>query len=184
MNSIFSLIGFSATISPLMAQPRPATIAVEMRDGVKLATDVYLPVGPGKFPVLVSRSPYAKSGERTSAEFFARNGYIFVAQDVRGRGASEGRLYPLRDEGGDGFDTIQWAAAQPWSNGKVGTLGASYLGMDQYGAALLKPPALAAMYVAVAGFSYYKDAAYRGGVRSTGLAAFFRVNQPQGGERS
>jgi putative CocE/NonD family hydrolase len=137
-----------------------------MRDGVKLATDIYIPPGPGKFPVLVSRSPYGKGGERRNAEFFARNGYVFVAQDVRGRGGSEGRLYPLRDEGRDGYDTIQWAAAQPWSNGKVGTLGASYLGMDQYGAAILKPPALAAMYVAVAGFSYFKDAAYRGGVRS------------------
>ena len=93
---------------------------------------------------------------------------MFVAQDVRGRYPSEGSLYPLRDEGPDGYDTIQWAAAQSWSNGKVGTLGASYLGMDQYGAALLKPPALVAMYVAVAGFSYYKDAAYRGGVRGTG----------------
>jgi uncharacterized protein len=90
MNSVFFSIGVAAAISPLMAQPHPATIAVEMRDGVKLATDVYLPVGAGKFPVLVSRSPYAKSGERTSAEFFALNGYVFVAQDVRGRAASEG----------------------------------------------------------------------------------------------
>jgi putative CocE/NonD family hydrolase len=135
---------------------------------VKLATDIYVPAGTGKFPVLVTRSPYGKGGERRTAEFFARNGYVFVAQDVRGRGASEGRLYPLRDEGRDGYDTIQWAASQPWSNGKVGTLGASYLGMDQYGAAILNPPALRAMYVAVAGFSYFKDAAYRGGVRSTG----------------
>ena len=152
----------------LALQAQPVTSAVAMRDGVKLATDVYLPASAGKFPVLVSRSPYGKSGERRTAEFFAQNGYVFVAQDVRGRGASEGRLYPLRDEGRDGYDTIQWAAAQPWSNGKVGTLGASYLGMDQYSAAILKPPALVAMYAAVAGFSYYKDAAYRGGVRGTG----------------
>ena len=150
------------------AHAQTITTAVTLRDGVKLASDVYLPSGNGKFPVLVTRSPYGKSGERGTAEYFARNGYVFVAQDVRGRGASEGRLYPLRDEGPDGYDTIQWAAAQPWSNGKVGTLGASYLGMDQYGAAILKPPALVAMYAAVAGFSYYKDAAYRGGVRGTG----------------
>jgi putative CocE/NonD family hydrolase len=150
-----------------------STIQVAMRDGVKLSTDVYRPAVDEKevqrkFPVLVTRTPYGKSGERQLGNFFAEHGYVFVAQDVRGRYPSEGHLYPLRDEGPDGYDTIQWAASQPWSNGKVGTLGASYLGMDQYGAALLKPPALVAMYVAVAGFSYYKDAAYRGGVRGTG----------------
>ncbi len=168
MKSNVFLVGFAAALLPLAADAQPVTATAAMRDGVKLAADVYLPAGAGKFPVLVSRSPYGKGGERKTAEFFAQNGYVFAAQDVRGRGASEGRLYPLRDEGRDGYDTIQWAAAQPWSNGRVGTLGASYLGMDQYGAAILKPPALAAMYVAVAGFSYYKDAAYRGGVRSTG----------------
>lgn len=150
-----------------------STIQVAMRDGVKLSTNVYRPAVDekevaGKFPVLVTRTPYGKSGERQLGKFFAEHGYVFVAQDVRGRYPSEGRLYPLRDEGPDGYDTIQWAAAQAWSNGKVGTLGASYLGMDQYGAALLKPPALVAMYVAVAGFSYYQDAAYHGGVRGTG----------------
>jgi uncharacterized protein len=150
-----------------------STVQVAMRDGVKLSTDVYRPAldetgVTGKFPVLVTRTPYGKSGERQLAIFFAAHGYVFVAQDVRGRHPSEGHLYPLRDEGPDGYDTIQWAAGQSWSNGKVGTLGASYLGMDQYGAALLKPPALVAMYVAVSGFSYYKDAAYRGGVRGTG----------------
>jgi uncharacterized protein len=157
-----------AVLVAATAVAQPVKTWVPMRDGVKLAADVYIPPGTGPFPVLVTRSPYGKGGERRTAEFFAKNGYVFVAQDVRGRGASEGHLYPLRDEGPDGYDTIEWAAAQPWSNGKVGTLGASYLGMDQYGAAILKPPALRAMYVAVAGFSYYKDAGYRGNVRSSG----------------
>ena len=159
--SVFGLSAIAAVAQPIKAW-------VPMRDGVKLSADVYVPAGKGPFPVLVSRSPYGKGGERRNAEFFAKNGYVFIAQDVRGRGASEGRLYPLRDEGPDGYDTIQWAAAQAWSNGKVGSLGASYLGMDQYGAAILKPPALMAMYVSVAGFSYYKDAGYRGNVRSSG----------------
>ena len=157
--ALVSAGGGAATVSTLM---------VPMRDGVRLSTTIYAPEQGGRYPVLVARTPYGKSGERRTAEFFAAKGYIFVAQDVRGRGDSEGHLYPLRDEGPDGYDTIQWAAGQPWSNGKVATTGASYLGMDQYAAALLRPPALVAMYVGVAGFSYYKDAAYRGGVRSTG----------------
>jgi uncharacterized protein len=166
---VISKAGRAETFNSAIA----STIQVAMRDGVRLSTDVYRPAVnekkvQRKFPVLVTRTPYGKSGERQLGKFFAEHGYVFVAQDVRGRYPSEGHLYPLRDEGPDGYDTIQWAASQPWSNGKVGTLGASYLGMDQYGAALLKPPALVAMYVAVAGFSYYKDAAYRGGVRGTG----------------
>lgn len=168
MSRVFPLLFTFAALALAADDARVSTLMVAMRDGVKLSTTVYAPSDPGKYPVLVARTPYGKGGERRTAEFFAANGYVFVAQDVRGRGDSEGHLYPLRDEGPDGYDTIQWAAAQPWSNGKVGTIGASYLGMDQYGAALLKPPALAAMYVAVAGFSYYRDAAYRGGARSTG----------------
>src|SRR4051794_36946465 len=104
-----------------------STAMVPMRDGVRLSTTIYAPAQEGRYPVLVARTPYGKSGERHTAEFFAANGYVFVAQDVRGRGDSQGSLYPLRDEGPDGYDTIQWAAVQPWSNGKVATTGASYL---------------------------------------------------------
>lgn len=144
------------------------TEMVRMRDGVKLATDVYRPEAAGRYPVLVARSPYNKSGERRRAEFFARNGYVYIAQDVRGRYGSEGELEALVNEGRDGYDTIEWAAAQPWSNGRVGTTGASYLGMVQYAAAVERPPHLAAMYVAVAGSRFYQDSAYKGGVRSLG----------------
>jgi putative CocE/NonD family hydrolase len=150
-----------------------STVMVAMRDGVKLATDVYRPARhgaavEGKFPVLVTRSPYNKNGERTRGEQFARHGYVFVAQDVRGRYASEGRLSPLLQEGEDGYDTIAWAVAQPWSNGKAGTTGASYLAMDQFSAAALRPPGLTAMYAAVGTMDYYHSAAWKGGVQSTG----------------
>jgi putative CocE/NonD family hydrolase len=141
---------------------------VPMRDGTKLAADVYQPSIDGKHPVLVARSPYNKNGERRRGEFFARNGYVFVAQDVRGRYASEGELYALVNEGRDGYDTIEWAAKQPWSNGKIGTTGASYLGMDQYAAAIERPPHLQAMYIAVAGSDFFNDSGYHGGVRSLG----------------
>jgi putative CocE/NonD family hydrolase len=149
------------------------TLMVAMRDGVKLATDVYRPARngvavAGKFPALVTRSPYNKSGERRRGEFFARHGYVFVAQDTRGRYQSQGEPYPLVNEGRDGYDTIEWAAAQPWSNGKVGTTGASYLAMDQYAAAIERPPHLEAMYAAVGGANYYYDSAYHGGIRGLG----------------
>ena len=145
-----------------------SSLTIPMRDGVKLATDVYLPEAPGRYPVLVTRSPYNKRGERRRGMFFAQHGYVFVAQDCRGTYASEGVLYPLVNEDRDGYDTIEWAAAQAWSNGKVGTTGASYLAMDQYAAAILRPPHLVAMYAAVGSQNYYQDSAYRGGIPSLG----------------
>jgi uncharacterized protein len=144
------------------------TLMVSMRDGVKLATDIYRPVGEGRHPVLVTRSPYNKNGERKRGQFFARHGYVFVAQDCRGRWASEGMLYPMVNEGRDGYDTIEWAAAQPWSDGQVGSTGASYLAMDQYAAAIERPPHLVAMYAAVGSQNYYYDSAYPGGLTGLG----------------
>lgn len=146
---------------------------VRMRDGTALATDVYLPARDGKpaegvFPVLVARSPYNKAGERAKAEFFARHGYVFVAQDCRGFFASEGPFEPMVHEGRDGFDTIEWAARQPWSNGKVGTLGASYLALAQYAALIERPPHLTAVYAAVGPTNYWAQGAWRGGVPSGG----------------
>jgi hypothetical protein len=148
--------------------PRKTTLMIPMRDGVGLATDVYRPAQDGKFPVLVTRSPYNKNGESTRGKFFASHGYVFVAQDTRGRYASKGEPYPLVHEAQDGYDTIEWAAGQPWSNGKVGTTGASYLAMDQYAAAIERPPHLLAMYAAVGGANYFKDAGYRGGIPGLG----------------
>ena len=133
-----------------------STVMVPMRDGVKLATDIYLPARGGaavgdRFPVLVYRSPYNKRGQRTESAFFAQRGYAVVAQDCRGRYASQGEFTPYASEGRDGYDTIEWAAAQAWSNGKVGTAGASYLGLVQYLAAIEKPPHLLAMFALAAG---------------------------------
>ena len=154
--------------APVYDAPQKQTLMVPMRDGVELATDIYVPSLPGKYPVLVTRSPYNKNGERTRGEFFARHGYVFVAQDTRGRYASHGEPYPLITEGRDGYDTIEWAARQPWSNGKVATTGASYLAMDQYAAAIERPPHLLAMYAAVGGANYYQDSGYRGGIPGLG----------------
>ncbi len=147
-------------------------VMVPMRDGVKLATDIYRPAKqsvplPGRFPVLVDRSPYNKSGIRKEGIFFAQHGYIVVAQDCRGRFASQGQFYPLLNEGKDGYDAIEWSAAQPWSNGKVGTVGASYGAWTQYTAAMLAPPHLVAMFPVVGGSQFFP---YPGGVPSMNMS--------------
>jgi putative CocE/NonD family hydrolase len=108
-------------------------VPVPMRDGVKLAADIYRPDADGKFPALVLRTPYNKSSsfEISDSKWWAERGYVLVNQDVRGRFASGGRYYAYQSEADDGFDTDEWVAKQPWSNGKIGTLGGSYLGYTQ-----------------------------------------------------
>jgi putative CocE/NonD family hydrolase len=171
-----SFLLFALTVSAAPPQFDSYTVRtdiVRMRDGVRLATDVYAPARDGKtvsgrFPVLVSRTPYNKAGIRGQGIYFAKRGYIVLAQDVRGRFASEGGFYAFVNEGKDGYDTIEWAAAQPWSNGRVGTFGASYLAWDQYFAAMYRPPHLAAMFALVGGANFYEEYAYPGGVPNLG----------------
>ncbi len=135
---------------------------VAMRDGVRLATDIYRPARggapvPGRFPVIIERTPYDKGAPRfvVPARFFAEHGYVVLIQDVRGRGGSEGEWYAFAREAPDGYDTIEWAAAQPWSAGKVGTMGTSYMAATQSAAATLNPPHLAAMFVTEGPSNYY-----------------------------
>ncbi|MBK9942101.1 MAG: CocE/NonD family hydrolase [Kouleothrix sp.] len=124
---------------------------VPMRDGTLLSADIYRPRTSGRFPVLLLRTPYLKNGDGALAtgRYFAERGYVLVWQDVRGRGDSDGVFVPYRNEGRDGYDTIEWCAAQPWSDGNVGTLGGSYLGRVQWLAALEHPAHLRAMVVTV-----------------------------------
>ncbi len=127
-------------------------VPVAMRDGVVLRADVLRPAAPGPFAVLVYRTPYGKKGAQDDYTTFARaveRGYAVVVQDVRGRFASAGEFDPYRNEGRDGFDTIEWAASQPWSNGNVGTFGLSYPGAVQWLAAIESPPHLKAMVPAM-----------------------------------
>lgn len=139
--------------------------AVPMRDGVKLYADVYLPSAPGKYPALLVRTPYGvqRDGMFDDAGPFAQNGFAVVMQDVRGRYESEGKWDPFRNEGHDGYDTIEWAAKQPWSNGKVATQGGSYLGHVQWAAISQQPPSLVAAVPRVASTSIYHNWAYFGG---------------------
>jgi putative CocE/NonD family hydrolase len=125
-------------------------VMVRMRDGKKLATDVYKPAAAGAFPVILIRTPYGKDMSELKARFYARRGFVFAVQDCRGRFASEGSWNPFFDEPKDGYDTIEWLAAQPWSSGKVGMIGGSYLGWVQWWAAREAPPHLATIIPNVA----------------------------------
>ena len=123
-----------------------------MRDGVTLRANILLPSLEGRFPVLVYRTPYGKDqalGQWNTFDKAVDRGYAVVIQDVRGRYESEGEFDPYKNEGRDGYDTIEWAAAQPWSNGSVGTFGLSYPGAVQWLAALENPPHLKAMVPAM-----------------------------------
>jgi putative CocE/NonD family hydrolase len=122
-------------------------VMVAMRDGIRLATDLYLPAsdaptGDRRFPIILTRTPYDKSGSKSVGEYFASRGYVFVAQDTRGRYHSEGVWHFLTDDGPDGVDTAQWIEQQPWSDGKIGMLGTSYVGGTQHALALAKAPQL------------------------------------------
>ena len=139
-----------------------SNVMIPMRDGVRLATDIYFPAlgdqpAPGKFPVILERTPYDKagSGNVTNGTYYARRGYVCAIQDVRGRFVSEGEWYPFAKEAPDGYDTVEWLAAQEWSDGQVGTMGASYCGSDQSALATLNPPHLSTMIVAVGASNYY-----------------------------
>jgi uncharacterized protein len=141
-------------------------IAVRMRDGVILRADVFRPGGKGTFPVLVYRTPYGKHAAAQAYETHleaVERGYAVVLQDVRGRYASEGEFDPYRNEGRDGYDTIEWAAAQNWSNGIVGTYGLSYPGAVQWLAAMESPPHLKAMAPAMT-FSSPRNFFYSNGI--------------------
>src|SRR5437868_311628 len=141
-------------------------VAVPMRDGVVLRADIMRPPGSGRFRTLVYRTPYNKEEalkDSTTFRHAVERGYAVVIQDVRGRYASAGEFAAYRNEGRDGYDTIEWAARQPWSNGDVGTFGLSYPGAVQWLAAIETPPHLKAMVPAMT-FASPMQFWYSGGV--------------------
>jgi predicted acyl esterase len=151
-------------LAPLVQAGEKQEFMVPMRDGVKLATNVYLPDGPGPFPVVLSRTPYGKDQGRGDAESINKAGYARVVQDCRGRFKSEGKYVPWENDIEDGYDTLDWIAKQPWSNGKVGMTGGSALGITAHLAAMSGHPALKAAFVTVSHGSPYQNANYPGGI--------------------
>ncbi|MCQ4159471.1 CocE/NonD family hydrolase [Roseomonas sp. GC11] len=152
---------------------------IPCRDGVRLATDVYLPEGAGPFPVILERTPYGKReasrSERTAADprpasreaiaaGFTEAGYAVVYQDCRGRYGSEGQFEKYLADGADGYDCCAWLVAQPWCNGRIGTMGLSYAAHTQAAMGCLAPPGLAAQILDSGGFSD----AWNGGIRRGG----------------
>ncbi len=157
-----------------IAQPAYAVtverdVMIPMSDGVRLAADIYRPREPGKYPVIVTRTPYGKTNPKHKYAFagglFASHGYVFVVQDVRGKYASEGEYYPYVNEGKDGYETIEWAGTQPWSSGKVGTYGFSYFGSTQWLAAPYQSAYLRAMVPIVTSQNIYPRWMYNGILR-------------------
>ncbi len=171
-------------LMPVTAEAQSCGVTAEhnatavMRDGTKLRADIYRPKAEGKFPVLLVRTPYDKTQEMEFGVKAAARGYVVVAQDVRGRFQSEGDWYPFKNESQDGYDTVEWAAALPYANGKVGMYGGSYVGATQYLAAIAKPPHLAGICPNVTASNYHDGWTYQGGAFeqwfneswSTGLA--------------
>src|SRR5215471_2184206 len=138
-------------------------VMVPMRDGVRLATDIYRPDKPGRFPVLLQRLPYGKQIlERVFLDptQTAQHDYVVLAQDSRGRFDSEGEWYPFHCEVNDGYDAVEWAAVQPWSNGKVGMFSGSYIGVTQWQPAIRTPPHLAAIAPSVTASDYHDHWTY------------------------
>jgi predicted acyl esterase len=139
-------------------------VPVAMRDGVRLATNAYVPSEHGRFPTILVRTPYNKGADiNANYQSFVDHGYAVVVQDVRGRYASEGAFQPLTQEISDGDDTLNWIARQPWSDGKVGMVGGSYSGITQWKAALSGNPHLRAIFPVVSGWDEYRDRYYSTG---------------------
>src|SRR5712691_1652960 len=134
-----------------------------LRDGTVLRADVFRPEGPGPFPVVLMRTPYDKAQMALPPERLCAAGYAVVRQDTRGRFASEGHFEPFRADAADGYDAVAWAAAQPWSDGRVALAGPSYLGFTQWAAARAAPSRLVTLMPDITSGDPYAGFAYSGG---------------------
>jgi len=156
-------------------------VEVTLRDGVVLRADVYRPATPGRYPVLLQRTPYNKELWPITAMTLdpvraAAAGFAVVIQDVRGRWASGGdTFFPYRDESADGFDSVAWAAAQPWSNAEVGCYGLSYMGGTSWLAAASGHPAVKALSPTTAPNDFWRDHFWRGGALNIGTLAMWAM---------
>ncbi|HEY1947828.1 MAG TPA: CocE/NonD family hydrolase [Bryobacteraceae bacterium] len=142
---------------------RPTSVSIPMRDGVRLAADLFLP-GSGRWPTVLVMTPYGRNTPSTrSYRYFLSRGYAVMIEDLRGRYGSRGVFGPITQSGPDGNDTIDWIAAQPWSNGRVATAGSSYLGLVQWWVALEDNPHLLAISPMNSGDDEYTDRYYSAG---------------------
>jgi putative CocE/NonD family hydrolase len=166
---IITALSFAPSVAAQSTTPAPeygvtveSGVRVKMRDGVTLVADIYRPKAAGKFPVLLTRTPYNRRDSYTGM-YLASRGYVAILQDTRGRFDSEGEFYPFKNESNDGYDTIEWAAGLAYANGEVGMFGGSYVGATQMLAAISRPPHLKAVFPYVTASEYYDGWTYQNG---------------------
>ena len=172
----------------MLNQPQAITVEFDveapMRDGTLLRANIYRPAGDGRWPVLLTRLPYGKdfaiAGLVLDPAQAARQGYVVIIQDTRGRFRSDGDWAPFRTEAADGVDTIAWAAALPFADGQVGMFGASYFGFTQWAAAVQQPPALKALAPMITWADPFNGVGYRAGALELGTAANWHLNMGLG----
>jgi uncharacterized protein len=167
---VFFLVCTAIVLVPTPARSQSAPqiviergVPMKTRDGVTLRADIYHPIGDGKFPVLLQRTPYNKADSVDFARRAAADGFLVVVQDTRGRYTSEGEWYPFKHETDDGYDAVEWSSQLPSSNGKVGMFGGSYVGATQMLAAIGQPPHLAGICPEVTASNYHENWTYRSG---------------------
>ena len=172
------IFGFCLTLLPARAQAEVTAtqVMVPMRDGVKLATDIYRDSAVEKAPVVLMRTPYNKAGGSNVAKRFAAAGYIAVVQDCRGKFASEGSFTPYSHEGWDGHDMIDWVGEQPWCAGPIGMWGASYVGATQWLAAAEHPEGLTTITPTATFSSFYRNLYLGGAVRHSLISTWAAGN--------
>lgn len=172
--AILSLILLGIGTSAVYCQESRTLYGVKtpMRDGVELASDIWLPAKEGKYPAIVVRTPYLRTEweKRLSPEYWTSHGYALVIQDVRGRGDSDGKFHFLFQEAPDGYDTIEWVAKQSWCNGRVGMMCLSYMGSVQWLAAREHPPHLVCIAPTAAAGQFFDEIPYHGGAFTLGWA--------------
>jgi putative CocE/NonD family hydrolase len=161
----FTALAFSVT---LVAQSVPGVTlernaTMKTRDGVTLVADIYRPADGQKHAVLLTRTPYNKDNMAPIGMKAAQRGFVVVIQNTRGRFNSDGEWYPFKHESVDGYDAVEWAAALPGSDGRVGMFSGSYVGATQMLAAITQPPHLAGICPVVTASNYHENWTYQGG---------------------
>jgi uncharacterized protein len=163
VRNAFSPQHASAAAAPVLEIIEEHGVTMKTRDNVTLRADIYRPASEEKYPTLLQRTPYDKDVMEQFARKAAGRGYLVVIQDVRGRYSSGGEWYPFKHESDDGYDTVEWAAALPNSDGRVDMFGGSYVGATQMLAAIAHPPHLAGICPYVTASNYHENWTYQGG---------------------
>jgi hypothetical protein len=166
-------------VTTVLAEVKTESLAIPMRDGINLSTNITRDDAVPSAPVVLMRTPYDKTKTKAQAERWAKEGYVAVIQDCRGTKASEGVLAPYNNEGQDGYDTIEWIMRQSWCSGRIGMVGGSYVGAVQWQAAVEHPRGLEAITPQATWSSFYRNLYLGGSVRLALIAGWIAGNSPK-----